>query len=174
MIDGYVYITKRTVNTGAGTIADGNIQDVVDIMVGGTVKQDLGKDVFSLPVPVTKGSRTTNAPKNYIIDLKRITETITVDGYLKTGTGLDTGISGDTRHAIIKKRDLRYISGATDVDGVYTAGTFYITWKHGTEIQSFQVNTTKITWTEDATLSMAAGECDKIKIMAQFMLGEDR
>jgi hypothetical protein len=131
----------------------------------------MGKDVFNLPVPVTKGKQTTNAPQNYIIDLKRITETITADGYLKTGAA---GISGDTRNAIIKKRDLRYISGATDSDGVYTGGTFYITWKQGTQLQTFQVNLTKLTFTEDSAFALESGECDKIKIMAQFMVGVDR
>ncbi len=177
MVEGYLYVTKGTINTTNHVITYTNTQDLVDIEIGsgagssGTVKHTFNKTVNSIPIPVSKGSRDDKGASNKIIDLKRIVETIIVDGSLVHGVA---GISGDNRKAIEKKNQLRYILGATDYSGTYTAGTFYIGWKHGSISQAYQVNATKVDWVEDADLELSAGDCKRMKIMAQFMVGEDR
>ena len=99
-------MTDTTINRGDSYITDGDIvtvsrpnntirttgeQIVVQIIPTTKIDYIYDNNILPIPIPVSKSSRA-NLPLNRIIDLKRIKETITIQGFLsdETSSGAET------------------------------------------------------------------------------------
>jgi hypothetical protein len=162
IVDGFVYVTTGTV--ASNTITHDTTSDCVDITVGGSIKHDLAKQFKNQLIPVPRGSWTVKAPTNYILDMKTIVQTITVNGSF---------YSDGTTNAKTKKSRFLYIIGADTTN--LRGGVFTIVWGTGNNREQYTVNATKATIDEDAAIiTNSSGDRDRLPIMAQFMVGSDR
>ena len=111
----YVYVTDGTLSSN--TITTTGDQKVVKIAVD-KIDESIMNDLMTIPIPVSRGNWTTNPATTYLIDLKRLTRTSVIHGYLNTESG------GDSKET--KRTNLRILAGAGS--SVLRAGTVTVVW----------------------------------------------
>ncbi len=133
---GNIYITSGTVS--GNTITGGTTVDIQTTKID----QNMDNQVTILPIPISRGSRSSKTAYARAIDLKRIKEVVSVQGFL---------IDEPPSRAIDKKNNLLTLAktgGALTL--VWGQGNYQTLWKPSTS--PYGVFILKIMFTETAGL----------------------
>lgn len=152
----FVYITDGSVS--ADTITYTGNQKVVKV-ASFQVDEDATNDAKSTSIPVSRGNWTATAPRNRIIDLKRIKRVFTINGFLITEAGVETKET--------KRDNLRILAGLDTT--TMRGGTLTAVWGvDGTDRQEHTVliQKMKITDTEK--------HLDKFPVIISLLVGTNR
>jgi len=143
----------------------------IDIEIAtNNVEEDLENKKINIPLPVIKAKQNSTAPITYVVDLKRITHSITVYGYLSSDS---TSTALEKKQALISLTALggSHPEAPNSIGILYKSGDLKLTWRNESIKVTF--NTLKI---KDTAIrkDKAGSAAEKYELILNLLVGEVR